>query len=373
MKDWRRILGTMIGLAVFAGVVLGIGRLRPQPAVQTAVTGPLLSDCDGPIHELVIHYLPEADGIALTAYQEFLRQLPANVRVQVVCPDQEAYDKLARSLGTVSCQLVPVLTGHAMTCWSRDRWLALPAADSGGKTVLLRPLSEDGAPVWPAREGDYRTAVALANANPNRIAAGRSELFFDGGDFVADKDTVFVTPDVIRRNSDMSYEQLQERLHAVLNKRVVLLREAPRHHAGMFMMLVGNKRVLVGDPSLVSGDLRTEANGLIRDVDESQDAQKAFDAVAAACKHEGYAVTRIPVVPGKDGRTYLSYVNVIIDNEGDQAVVYLPTFRGADKLNRAATEVWEGLGYDVRAVDCTDSYRYFGTLRCLVNVLSRDE
>jgi len=355
-------------------VLLALDRVAPdQPLRIGPATGPMLSDCDGALREVVIHYLPEADAIVWKPYQEFLRQLPAGVRVHVICPDRAGFGKLARALGSVSCRLVPVITGHAMTCWSRDRWLALPPVGQGGTTTLLRPQSEDGAQVWPAREGDYRTAADLADSAPGKITAARSDLSFDGGDFVSDADTVFVTPDVIRRNSGLSIAQLRKRLEAMLGKRVVLLRDAPRHHAGMFMMPVGGKRVLVGDPSLAGGDLKVEAAALIGDIDESAAAQGTFDAVAAACRAEGYQVTRIPVVPGRDGRTYLSYVNVIIDNEGAQPVVYLPTFTGAGKLNEAATRVWEGLGYDVRPVDCTSAYRSFGTLRCLVNVLSRGE
>ena len=43
----------------------------------------------------------------------------------------------------------------------------------------------------------------------------------------------------------------------------------------------------------------------------------------------------------------------------------------ATGLNAAGRAVWEGLGYEVRAVDCTTVFRHFGCLHCLVNVLSR--
>ena len=32
---------------------------------------------------------------------------------------------------------------------------------------------------------------------------------------------------------------------------------------------------------------------------------------------------------------------------------------------------WAGLGYEVRTVNCTDCYQHYGSLRCLVNVVSR--
>jgi len=86
----------------------------------------------------------------------------------------------------------------------------------------------------------------------------------------------------------------------------------------------------------------------------------------------GYRVVRIPIVPGHDGRTYVTYLNAILDRRGGRRMVYMPVFSGAGPLNRAAAEVWTGLGYEVRSVDCDACYPHFGSLRCLVNVLRRD-
>jgi len=96
-----------------------------------------------------------------------------------------------------------------------------------------------------------------------------------------------------------------------------------------------------------------------------------FDAVAAQCSAAGYRVVRIPVVPARDGRTYLTYVNVLMDQEGNRRIVYLPHYTGAGALNDAARKIWEGIGFEVRPVNCTATYRQFGCLHCLVNVLTR--
>jgi hypothetical protein len=105
--------------------------------------------------------------------------------------------------------------------------------------------------------------------------------------------------------------------------------------------------------------------------DFTPETQHLFDAVAAQAAAAGYKVIRIPVVPARDSRTYLTYVNVLLDRQGTQRIVYLPTYQGADGLNAAARAVWEGLGWQVRPVDCTSAYRHFGCLHCLVNVLAR--
>ncbi len=53
------------------------------------------------------------------------------------------------------------------------------------------------------------------------------------------------------------------------------------------------------------------------------------------------------------------------------SIVDMPVYRGCDEMNSEAEGVWRGLGYGVRRVDCTSSFRHFGSLHCLVNVLER--
>jgi len=216
----------------------------------------------------------------------------------------------------------------------------------------------------------------------SRAASVRSDLFFDGGDFVADVETAFVAPAVLLRNFQQTVttrEELIETLSTALGRKVVLLDNAPDHHAGMFMMPVGEGTVLVGDPAAARQRLQAEAaETRIAELlppagpDFTDATQARFDAVARQCEAAGYQAVRIPVVPGRDGRTYLTYLNVILDRRDDRRIVYMPVFDGADVLNRAAERVWTDLGYEVRPVNCTACYRHFGSLRCLVNVLRRN-
>jgi hypothetical protein len=206
------------------------------------------------------------------------------------------------------------------------------------------------------------------------VRARRSGLYFDGGDFLADAENVFVVPRVLQRNIQQtvaSREEFVAVLAREFKRRVILLDEAPDHHAGMFMASAGDRTMLVGDPGLarelMSGQMLGPAGG----PDFTAQTQRLFDAVAGQCAKAGYKVVRIPVVPARDGRTYLTYVNVLMDQQGDRRLVYLPFYRGVEGLNAAARAVWEGLGYEVRSVDCTSVYRYFGCLHCLVNVLKR--
>ncbi|MCA8938072.1 MAG: hypothetical protein KDB68_17975, partial [Planctomycetes bacterium] len=148
----------------------------------------------------------------------------------------------------------------------------------------------------------------------------------------------------------------------------------PDHHAGMYMMTAGNHTVVVGDPSAAEALLNEEEIATLplpEGADFSDETQRKFDSVASQCEAAGYRVVRIPVAPGKDGRVFLTYLNSILDERDDKRSIYMPTFSGAERLNEAGAKVWKDLGFEVKTVDCSNCYRYFGSLRCLVNILSR--
>lgn len=339
-------------------------------------SGPMLSECDGSIREIVIQYVAGADMV-VPVYRDFLSQLPADVQVDVVCPDQTSFDELRERLHEIDCALHPILTGHAMTAWSRDRWVALTPNHPGDSITLLTPKEESAADVWPARAGDERIAFDLANQLAPRIVASRSPLAFDGGDLLADSNSVFVTGALIHRNVGVTVSnraQLLAELRSELRRNIVLLDDCPDHHAGMFMMAVADHTMLIADPSLAAlyGQLDSASfPALPGGPDLSDKTRQKLNAIAAQCQALGYKVVRIPTLPANDGKTYLTYVNVITDLRAGRRIVYLPIYRGAESLNDAAERVWREIGYEVHPVDCTSTYTFFGNLHCLVNVLRR--
>jgi len=375
MRRVRVIWGVAIGLAasvlILAIVNPSVHRDNPARVPQF-----MLSDCDGAIRELVIQYVPGAKAVVTPIYAQFLRQLPAGVRVHVVCPERPDFDELAADIGKVSCELDPVIVHHDMTAWSRDRWIAFDERPELSAMTLLSPPRQDGADVWPARAGDSHIADDLAGA-VHGVASVHSLLSFDGGDFDADARTVFVSSELPGRNVQKTVKDTQallDELRLMFKQDVLALDGAPMHHVGMYLMPVGDNRVLVGDPSLASKVMsQADLAGVFApaEPDFSPEAQGSFDAVARQCQAAGYKVVRIPTVVGKDARTYFTYVNAIIDCREHKRIVYMPSYRNADPLNVAARAVWEGLGYEVRPIDCTDAHVYFGTLHCLVNVLRR--
>lgn len=378
MPDLRKLLGVLIGTAV-AWAILAAGGLRRQTAFPEQ-RGWLLSESRGALEEVVIHYVRESASAVEKTYSELLAQLPAEVNVHVLCPDAASWEDFQRRFGAARGRCNGIVVGHAMTMWSRDRWAALADNSRNGPLTLWLPRGEQAAEQWPARAGDERTGEDLAAALAPRVRAVRSPLYFDGGDFVADDEMVFVTPAVLRRNLQRTVEaedQLLRTLESAFGRRVVLLKKAPDHHAAMFMMLAGSRTAVVGDPGLARRLLEAagRAQGRLCPCgdDLGPGPQRLCDAVAAQCAAAGYRVLRVPTVAGLDGKTYLTYVNVLLETRGGSRVVYLPQYRGADVLNSAAAGVWSGLGFRVVGVDCTDLFPHFGTLHCVVNVLRRGE
>ncbi len=364
-----------------AGWILGFGVIllltatwRPQPGLRESPER-LLSDCDGTLQELVVHWTPEATSVAVPAWRDLFRALPASVTVHVACPDMAAFDALRRHLGQVAPILVAHPLGHPLTCWSRDRWLAL--ADPAGTVALVLPEQEDAAAAWPGRAGDGAAGGELAQ-RMRGVTAGKRGWQFDGGDVVADERTAFVTERMLRRNlgkMGATPAEVADRLGALLRRRVVWLMDGPDHHACMVMMVAGQGRVVVGDPSLavkILGD-RVHAPDLVPCGDDFTAATQArFDAVARACADAGYAVIRIPLVPGHDGRAFLAWVNGMIDVRDDTVTYFMPSFPHAPmELESAAMEVWKKLGFRVIKADCDGAFTHGGSLRCLVNVLRR--
>ncbi len=356
-----KLSAILLGLLAAIAVVVP---MRPQTGIPR---GDILSDCDGHIRTIAINYVAGAD-FASDVYRSFLPQLPADIRVLVLCPDEHAFAELRSRVGSVSAQLQPVIVNHPMTPWSRDRWVTL-RRDPGA--VLLLSNSEEGSEIWPQRKGDEQLASDLAVRDDSPWIVRPSGLFFDGGDFVNDDRTAFIAPGAIRRNLHFTVAnkaELVERLSSLVGRHIVLLPDAPDHHAGMFMMAAGDNVILVADPSLAHDLPHLPLPG---GADFSPETQARYDSVAAAATAAGYRVVRIPQIPAADGKTFLTYLNVIIDQRPGRRIVYMPVFDGCEALNSAAREVWQGIAYEVRPVNCTSSFRQFGNLRCLVNVLER--
>jgi hypothetical protein len=366
MKSFAPGFGIGIGLLGAMLLLSREGGERPIPSIAE----PMMSECDGRIQSVVIQYVAGAD-FAIPVYKQFLNALPSDIVVYAACPDSAASMELMSALGRCASRLTPLLMGHPMTAWSRDRWIALMPRYATGDTMLVASSAESGSEIWPARAGDQQIALDLCRRIQG-LTFARSGMFFDGGDLLSDSRCVFVSPSAIRRNvqhSAESTEDFSRRLEELLNRKPLLLPNAPDHHVGMYMMAAGDNRVVIGDPSQAE-PLFSPAS-FSGQADFSPQTQANFESVARVAAGAGYHVIRIPVVAGMDEKTYLSYVNGIIDQRNGHRTIYMPVYHGQYRLNAAATRVWKDLGYHVVPIDVTTAYSHFGTLHCMVNILAK--
>jgi len=288
--------------------------------------------------------------------------------VRVVCGDAAAAeDFLARARGwrlASPGRLRPVIVGAEITTWCKDRFLV--AQRGGGTSLLLVP--DDDPAGEPLRRRDRLVSQALARSDPalRTIPAG---LRFEGGDVVATRRHLFVSDLLYRRNAGIGRADFRRRLEAIFGLRVVWLRGAPDHHISMYAMPFDERTVVVGDPSL--GRRLAVGESAVSDADFSAAAAAPFLRVARDLETLGFRVVRVPLVPTRLARVYVTYTNVIIDQRRGRTVVYMPTY-GLECLDAAAGRTWASLGAEVKPVPVQAIYRFRGTIGCLVNVLRRD-
>jgi len=362
------IIGVLVGLGV-----AGVAMVWPKPDPLELPAPVAIPDCDGTLDAIVLQYNVDAGEISGPVYRELITAMPQDVTIYVVCTRPSSFGHLLFHTELPEECATPLFFNHEMSTWSRDRWIALK--DDQGTVTILAPRGEQGAEIWPQRAGDAKIARELGLIIED-LQVQTSTLYFDGGDIVVDDQRAYVTPAVATRNIQKTVEtreQLLETLESELGRPVVLLETAPPHHAGMFMMPIGDNRVMVGDPKIAAAMMGVEEfETLLPDgADFRIETLEQFDAVAAQVEASGAQVIRVPVVSSPDGRTYLAYLNVILDQHDDTRTVYLPVYEGAEPLNTMATQIWTDAGFTVVPIDCTSAYRHGGSLRCLVNVLDR--
>ena len=92
--------------------------------------------------------------------------------------------------------------------------------------------------------------------------------------------------------------------------------------------------------------------------------------VADRMRSLGLRVLRVPLMPSKTPRAWMSYNNGIVEVRDGRTVFYMPTF-GMEQLDDTAAEVFRSAGCQVVPIDCSRIWRLGGSLHCLVNVVER--
>ncbi|HVV82162.1 MAG TPA: agmatine deiminase family protein [Kofleriaceae bacterium] len=369
------VLGLVAGVLVLM-VASAAGWTTRTPARYRLVA----EDASAPLRTIAIHYAPAADEVALPVWRQLFAVLPARVDVEVAvaaAPDFDRFVGLMAKAGVAHRERFhPVVVGHELTTWSRDRFAALVGPDGEGG-VLAPPAVETA---FGGRAGDMLAPHAIARAvwgGPART----SKVVFEGGDLAASSHTLFVGAEVMRRSRGRGASDRQtidRELRRQFGEPIVWLGDepgdVPHHHVMMFMVPLDDHTVLVGDPRAGAAMAAREpaAAGLALDDDLDGDARR-FERVAELLAARGYRVLRVPVVVLAGAGSYVTYTNALFDREpgpGGRPIVYLPTY-GLPSLDEAAAAQYASLGYIVHPIDVSGIYQLNGSIGCLVNVMAR--
>ena len=426
-------------------------RLASKAAEQGAplfgVGGLIFPDSTGKIKEMALQLgnvefqkpLPEEthNGL-LGVWNQLFTHMP-ETHFTVVCADQRGIDdvnKLVRDSGT-DPNRVSVVPAQAeqMSIWIRDSMLPVRAED-GHTKLLIQDRT-----YWPGA-GDNTIAPTLAQVHGqdqhNPITSQQHPaLRIDGGNILSNSKQIIVGSDSIRhtrarlqelyadpakakeieefytRVSGNSVED-KDQMWAELPKYVFQSEfgrpvleiardhDQPAFHIDMTCTPIGDKKFLVGDPSLaikalkaLSPEEREATNksmaenagitsgedliGKLIAAENTAENQANYDTVAAELKEAGYEIERMPALMGL--RTtwsvpYLTYNNCIMERypnaEGEEVKkVYLPQY-GCGVLDKMAENIYKGNGYEVIPLQMGSISKLEGAIRCSSYAIERE-
>lgn len=391
------------------------------PGIALPGTQRLLPDVGPPIERVVVAVNSARRSALRNAplVAGIVNGLPARTKVIILANDPEAFVVLSNPWPE-RIRFVTLPYANPLTIWTQDPFLVLQDEDG---VVTLLASREFG------RADDRLMAAALAEEAGYRIRT--SELHFEGGNIVADRESVFIGANTIRHNAaelEISELEVAVQFEQELGRRVVVIGPVPQPvaHIDMVLTPIGSGEVVLADPAegarivaaalaadpasvaeferncetrffgdpaiteLAGKDRRTisppQLDGRAAEMAQvSRSIAPVFDGIAAALVRYGYRVHRVPflfggpestgVAAGEDsmraGFPMLTYNNVLLEEEDGRRTVYLPRY-GWQAMDDAARAAWEALGFATRQIDGLEtSAMYGGALRCAVKVLER--
>jgi len=333
-------------------------------AAAPVVAKPTVADAaaiGGPIRAWVIHVDGRIADQVGPAHRDLVAAVPSGVRVFVGVGRAEEEREL-RALLDPACRMednLQFLCGEGeLTSWARDRYLVV------GKELLLANDLDDPF-LWPSdRQVGELFARRVLKQRPVR-----SHLYFEGGDVVLSATHAFIGHHTIAENARvlrMDDESTAREFRRLLARDVVVIgtdHDPPHEHCDMYISVIGDRKLLVGDPKLTRRAL--PSHGGFRE-DTQLVRAPAFDRVAAELRHAGFKVERIPLLIGDDGN-FRTWNNVVTETRADGLHVYMPRY-GVGPLDRIAAEVWKRCGFKVHPISCSGSILHGGAIRCLTQV-----
>jgi len=415
-----RALRLTLQAALGAALVL-IGLRLWWTSESAGAYGALLSDVGRPI-SLAVTSVNSARRSPLrnaALVTHIVNALPTTSQLLVLTNDRAAFDMQGGAYpGRVR---FIELDAESLTIWPQDPFLVLHDEDGEGRLLVPRRFD---------RADDRRMAGAVAADQGWPIV--ESELLFEGGNIVSDDTDAFIGADTIRANAlelGVDPDEAAARFERVLGRRVHVIGPTPQPvpHIDLVLTPLGDGRIALADPghgadivgavagsapgAITAFETRAEAvffgHTSIRElptvegeplrapaiadrtqeiIDYARTLAPVFDRLARELTERGFDVVRVPALlaPPEEatevegdrgafapGYPLLAYHNVLLEQERDDRVVYLPRY-GLGALDDAAALAWRRAGYRIVVIDgLLTSASYGGGLRCSVKVLAR--
>jgi len=347
--------------------------------------------------------------------------LPPSTNFFILANDPSAFS-VAGTSWPERIQLVELPFSNPITIWTQDPFLVLKGGAGGSDTTLLNSKEFE-------RAGDRLMAEKIAEIAGYELE--QSSLYFEGGNIVSDDEFILIGANTIRHNAmklELSEIEVVLEFQEELGRRVLVIGPVPQPvaHIDMILTPLGNRRVLLADASagirIAEHALETDPDSItgfekyceehffghpaIREIhakdggttsapqvqgktrkaiELSRLVAPTLDGIATALERYGYQVDRVPFLfggprskdnedeqaPLKADYPMLTYNNVLIEDDIEGKIVYLPRY-GWPAMDDAASEIWEELGFSPRPIEgLTISAMYGGALRCSVKVVGR--
>ncbi|MEX0886496.1 MAG: hypothetical protein WD009_08670 [Phycisphaeraceae bacterium] len=234
---WQLILGG--ALLTCAAAMLALPGQRP-PADARAI---ILSDSDGLIEQVVCNVNSARHAALRNAelFSHIVNALPARVELITLTNDRAAFT-ITSNPHPDRLHFVDLPADHDFTIWTQDPFVVL--REPGGSMRLAVPADFE-------RADDHATTDRLSAHLGAPVE--RSDLYFEGGNIVADDRHVFIGADTIARNMlehEADAETIVRRFAALFGRTVLVVGPSPQPvgHIDMILTPLGEGRLMLADP-----------------------------------------------------------------------------------------------------------------------------
>lgn len=335
-------------------------------------------EADTSIDEVLLQFDPGMVEDVYPVYRDLARALHPETRVAMAVPHKEdlpAAQLLLSAAGFISARCRFLVCDRSLTIWARDRVIPLWKHNA---RVFFRPVAD---PIPEEYCGDLVVADLLANSLGGTTATG---LYLEGGNIVVGNRHAFVGRNVLLDNSARlgGDGEVRSALRDLLDREPLILGgpdlPLPHEHLDMYLTVVGNGLVLLGDPAAGAELLQRFAAAGLADVvapsygtlsvQQQMEMVPSLEAVRVQLLRGGLKVHRIPLVYTPTG-LLLTWNNALVERRSEGLRAYVPAY-GIPLLDEAAHEAYRRLGFHTFPVNVARIAQRGGTVRCLTNVLA---